>query len=1107
MDGNSGAYSGTMTSTAIGFPAATFTSTSRSGQVGPQSGASTWLPAGSPPGAVYGSSEGRQYLNLRPAADNATSPSVTTYTFATPTPAAGWTFVLGDIDADQVTITATAPDGSAVPVQDLGFAGVFNYCDASPRSSACSGVSAPFDLPGWDPATATLTGNAAATDTTGAAGWFQPTVPIKTLTFTYRWRSGFPVYQTWFATQTRTVSGTVTGDGAGLAGVSVEIVDSAGTVVTTTTTAADGSYAANNLAPGSYTVRVVTPGGYVPVGPTERPANLVGGDVSGVDFTFTVPADLTITKTVDTTPVVAGDPVRYTLTAHNAGPADATGVSITDTLPSALTGVTGQITGGADCTLAGSVLTCPVGSLANGASATVTVIGQLPATAPPGDPLRNSAAVAGQQADPTPGNNRDTVASTITAAADLTMVKTFTPDTPVSGGTVDYQLTVTNDGPSRATGLVISDPLDPNVTFDGAEITSGECGQDDGLVTCTVPTLEAGASVTATVHITLAAGTTAALQNTASVTAGTPDPDPDNNTGTATFQPNLAANLSLGKSVSPATAASGTQVSYQLTVTNAGPSDAPNVVLTDSLPAGLTAITVTDADEGTCTVTDQVTCRWDSVPGTQTRTVSLTGTVAADAPDGALTNTASVTAPIDDTDPTDNAASATVTIASSADVTLSKTAAPDPAVTGQPVTFILVVGNDGPQRAGQVQLDDPIPAGLTVTAVDDPDCAIDDGFVSCLFPGLDPDESRTVTVTADLAADYSGDELTNTATATSLLTADPKTDNNTATATVAITAGSNLTVTKTAAATTVDQGDPVEFTVTVANNGPADQADVVVTESPAPGLTITSATPTAGTWDGAAKTWTVPTLAAGASARLTVSATANGVGAQTNTAMLTGSARPDTDPTDNKASATVTVDPVADLALAKTVSPTSAAAGDLVTYQVTATNNGPSTAGAVHVIDTLPAGVTGPTESGAEACTISGQTVDCDLGDFPSGGSATITIGVVVAADATGSVVNTATISSSTADPDPSNNTATAEFTAPSATPTTPTTPNTPPPWTPAQSPTPPAAANDYTTPLASTGAPILQQAVMAAVLLTAGAVLIALARRPRTRRGRHADD
>lgn len=429
LAGTGGAYRGTMT-LAPGFPAATFTSTSRSGPgVGPQSGTTAWLPAGSPPGVVYGSSQNQAYLNLRPASDSAASPSVTTYTFARPTPTAGWSFILGDIDADEVTVSATTADGSAVPVAALGFARAFNYCDASPRLSSCSGVGAPYDLPSWDPGTATLTGNSGASDTTGAAGWFSPTVPIKTLTFSYRGRSGVPVYQTWFATQTRSVAGTVTAGGSGLAGVTVEIVDGDGAVVGTVTTGADGTYSRDGLAPGAYTVRVVTPDGYAPVGSSRRTADLSAGDATTVDFALAQVADLSVIKKLDTDPVVAGEPITYTLTATNAGPADATGVSVVDTVPPGLTGVSGQVTGGAACVVDAALLTCPVGALIVGTSATVQVTGTVSATAPAGVAMLNQAAVTADQPDPNPGNNRASAAARVTAAADLALVKTFTRTT------------------------------------------------------------------------------------------------------------------------------------------------------------------------------------------------------------------------------------------------------------------------------------------------------------------------------------------------------------------------------------------------------------------------------------------------------------------------------------------------------------------------------------------------------------------------------------------------------------------------------------------------------------------------------------------------------
>ena len=139
LDGSSGGFSGTMT-LARGFPAATFASNSIAPAVAP-SGAAAFLRAGTPFAAQYGASQGHGYLNLRPAANNAGAPSTTTYDFSSPTPASGWGFVLGDIDAASVAVSGTGPGFEPVAVADLGFAGTFNYCSASPgasRRSRCS---------------------------------------------------------------------------------------------------------------------------------------------------------------------------------------------------------------------------------------------------------------------------------------------------------------------------------------------------------------------------------------------------------------------------------------------------------------------------------------------------------------------------------------------------------------------------------------------------------------------------------------------------------------------------------------------------------------------------------------------------------------------------------------------------------------------------------------------------------------------------------------------------------------------------------------------------------------------------------------------------------
>lgn len=276
---------------------ATVTTDSRQGQTGVISGTSAWLAAGTPVGAKYGSSQGRPYLNLRPKADSPSAPSTTTYSFAAPTPTSGWTFVLGDIDADKVQVRAIGPDGALLSAAQLGYRGGFNYCAPGVVGKpSCTGSAT--DVPAWDPSTLTLTGNAAATDTNGAAGWFEPNAPISALTFIYTQRSGFPVYQTWFASLARDITGTVTATTGAPGGATLTLRDAAGAVVASTTSAPDGRYSFTGVqATDGYTVTLSTPAGMIADDPRTKPADLSTADAV-VDFAMHVIVPVAVGGTV-----------------------------------------------------------------------------------------------------------------------------------------------------------------------------------------------------------------------------------------------------------------------------------------------------------------------------------------------------------------------------------------------------------------------------------------------------------------------------------------------------------------------------------------------------------------------------------------------------------------------------------------------------------------------------------------------------------------------------------------------------------------------------------------------------------------------------------------
>jgi uncharacterized repeat protein (TIGR01451 family) len=123
-------------------------------------------------------------------------------------------------------------------------------------------------------------------------------------------------------------------------------------------------------------------------------------------------ADLSVTLASAPDPVVAGQPLTYTATVANAGPAPAAGVAATLTLPTGPALVSATAVPGS-CLPAAVSLTCSVGDLAPGASATITV------TVTPGQAgtLAATARVAGSSTDADPANDTAQTATTVVAAA------------------------------------------------------------------------------------------------------------------------------------------------------------------------------------------------------------------------------------------------------------------------------------------------------------------------------------------------------------------------------------------------------------------------------------------------------------------------------------------------------------------------------------------------------------------------------------------------------------------------------------------------------------------------------------------------------------------
>ena len=492
------------------------------------------------------------------------------------------------------------------------------------------------------------------------------------------------------------------------------------------------------------------------------------------------------------------------------------------------------------------------------------------------------------------------------------------------------------------------------------------------------------------------------------------------------------ADLAITK-VSPTQVNAGSTLTYTITVTSGGPAVAFNVLVTDTLPAGVTFAGSTVP----CIGSPRVCSVGNLAPGDST-TFTINVTVAPAVVAGTtLTNTATVAADQQDPDLTNNTASASTIVTESADLRLTKDCKPDgPAPTGSTATCTILVDNLGPSDARNVVVTDThlSNGAFTITsATFSPPtaslCAIAGGIVTCNL-GTEPSGGRT-TITVQLTSNNQVD-VNDTATVASS-TPDPNPSNNTGQDSVSFRGVADLSLTKSDAPDPVTAGTNLTYTVNVTNNGPSSAPNVVVRDVLPVQVSVVSATPSQGSCSGTTVpgdplqplTCNLGTIGNGASASITVVVkvnqnTPNGTILINNASVSSDYADPNNG--NNNATASTTVQTRADLVIVKTSDKPTYKPSSLITYTVTVVNNGPSDAQAVVVTDNLPTVQQVIYLSDTGGCTKSGSILTCNMGTLLVGQSKSFNINMTVKGSR-GTVTNTATVSSTTTDPTPANNT------------------------------------------------------------------------------------
>ena len=158
--------------------------------------------------------------------------------------------------------------------------------------------------------------------------------------------------------------------------------------------------------------------------------------------------------------MLAGQLLTYTLGVSNAGPHTATGVTVTDTLPSGTTFDSATASQGS-CSQASGTVTCAVGTVVNAGSASITI-----KVRPQSEgSVTNQASITSDAGDLNTANNSASATTTVDPAADLELTKTDSPDPIHTGEDLTYTIGVHNAGPSSTGGVAVSDTIPANVTF------------------------------------------------------------------------------------------------------------------------------------------------------------------------------------------------------------------------------------------------------------------------------------------------------------------------------------------------------------------------------------------------------------------------------------------------------------------------------------------------------------------------------------------------------------------------------------------------------------------------------------------------------------------
>ncbi len=487
---------------------------------------------------------------------------------------------------------------------------------------------------------------------------------------------------------------------------------------------------------------------------TSTPEARPGDEAVAEDTTVTTQADLASAISASVDPVIAGTGMSYTVTVTNGGPSVARFVEVTDTLPA---GVTFGSTRGCAEDPDGHPV-CTLGTIAPGDSARYTIAVQVGSRTL--GTLVNQVSVNSQTVEIAPGDESARVEVAVDTRADLAMTRSVAPDPVVAGTRLVYTVTVANKGPSDARAVVVEDALPAGASL---EATAG-CAEDPAAIpNCSLGAIPAGGSRRYTVAVVVAAAASGVLTDRASVGSATAEASPGDESTSVTAAVTTRADLAT-KVDTPDSVIAGTQVSYAITVTNNGPSDAQGVGITVNLPPVARLESTNGCDEDP---RGAPTCSLGTIAAGASRQVTVVAAVDSAAL-GGMQAQLGVRSETPEARPGDESLARDTAVGARADLVITTRDSVDPVIAGRPLTYTVTVVNNGPSDARDVVVNGELPATVSFQATDG--CAEDDqpggGLEACALGNIPAGSSKSFTISVLVDPDATG-VITNRADVTS----------------------------------------------------------------------------------------------------------------------------------------------------------------------------------------------------------------------------------------------------------------------------------------------------------------------------------------------------